>query len=42
LFAAIGYDALYVPATLTGGTGVAYVAYREYAAHAGRLRTGAP
>jgi len=29
LFAAIGYAALYVPAALTGGTGIAYVAYRE-------------
>jgi uncharacterized membrane protein YoaK (UPF0700 family) len=29
LFAAIGYAALYVPAALTGTTGLAYVAYRQ-------------
>ncbi|MDQ2702144.1 MAG: DUF1275 domain-containing protein [Pseudomonadota bacterium] len=31
LFAAIGYDALYLPAALTGITGVAYTAYRQRA-----------
>jgi len=29
LFAAAGYAALYVPAALTGITGVAYVLYRQ-------------
>lgn len=42
LFAAIGYAALYVPATLTGGTGLAYVAYRQYAYRQARLRAHAP
>jgi uncharacterized membrane protein YoaK (UPF0700 family) len=41
LFAAIGYEALYVPAALTGGTGVAYVAYRQYGRRDG-LRAGTP
>jgi uncharacterized membrane protein YoaK (UPF0700 family) len=29
LFASVGYAALYAPAALTGGTGVAYFAYRQ-------------
>jgi len=29
LFAAVGYAALYLPAALTGITGIAYVLYRQ-------------
>ena len=42
LFAAIGYAALYVPAALTGSTGVAYVAYRQYVLRQARYRAAAP
>jgi uncharacterized membrane protein YoaK (UPF0700 family) len=42
LFAAVGYEALYIPAALTGVTGVAYVAYRQYGRRDGGLRAGTP
>ncbi len=42
LFAAIGYATLYLPAALTGGTGIAYVAYRQYGQRRAGVRTGAP
>jgi uncharacterized membrane protein YoaK (UPF0700 family) len=38
LFANFGYAALYLPAALTGTTGIAYVAYRQHQ----RMREGVP